>query len=290
MTTIAATGIDHVGIVADDLDALEATFAGLGFAVAPRCALLRPAGEGFEPMDQLNHHLLLENGYIELTAMSRRSESHHLAPLIDRYPGLHILALATVSAEASRRALASRGLAPGEVSGAAREITYPGARGTARFKWFRVPEADAPEAFVCYCEHLTPELVKRRDLAVHANGVRRLAGMTLCVDDLDAAAGRYARLLGAVPRRGEGTAVFELAPGRLELTDRRALARRFPGAGPPVLPWAAALTLEVADFGETAGFLRRAGIDLADTGIGAAWIPAAAAAGVILELAPPAGA
>ena len=286
MTTGDATGIDHVGIVGDDLDALETTFAGLGFAVAPRCALLQPADDGFEPMDQLNHLLLLENGYIELTAMSRRSESHHLAPLIDRYVGLHILALTTTSAAASRGALVSRGFELPGVLSAAREIAYPGATGTAQFRWFRVPEADAPEAFVCYCEHLTPALVKRRDLAVHANGVREFIGMTVCVDDFAAAGARYARLYGRAPRSGDGTVVFDLTPGRFELMDRRALADRFPGVDPPTLPWAAALTLGVADIDETRKFLHGAGVDVADTLGDAAWIPPAAAAGVILEFAP----
>ena len=114
----AAIGLDHVGIVGMDLDALAAAFVALGFALTPyalhasgrtgnRCVMLR------------------DGGYLELIATVPGRSSATMDRFLARGAGAHVLALEVADEAAAmerlRRAgiaadlsIAERGVATGE--------------------------------------------------------------------------------------------------------------------------------------------------------------------------------
>src|SRR4051794_13448553 len=84
--TGAAIGLDHIGIVGADLDALSDAFTGIGFNLTPvakhasgrtanRCIMLR------------------DGGYLELISTVSGQSSATLDRFLTRGPGAHILAL-----------------------------------------------------------------------------------------------------------------------------------------------------------------------------------------------------
>src|SRR3984957_16270459 len=100
----AAIGLDHVGIVGADLDALARAFSGLGFHLTPyathasgrtsnRCVMLR------------------DGGYLELIATVPGRSSATLDQFLARGPGAHILALAVADETAAVDRLRRAGVA-----------------------------------------------------------------------------------------------------------------------------------------------------------------------------------
>ncbi|MSP52010.1 MAG: VOC family protein [Alphaproteobacteria bacterium] len=280
----SATGIDHIGVVGRDLDNLALAFERLGFHVAPRCSLLKPDGAGgFQPMDQENHHVILGNGYIELTAMTKPSPRHHLAPLIARYAGLHIVALTTASADKSAAALKKKGIEVPQPGGAARDVGYPGISGTALFRWFKLPDSIAGEGLYCYVEHLTRELVVRPELATHKNGVRGLAHITMCVERPGTVVKRYEQIFDVLARKGKRGYWFDLAIGKLRVIDRGQLSELYPGVEPPYMPWLVGFTLRVSNLAATATYFKKQGIRAEDGGRQRLWIRPDDACGAALS-------
>lgn len=281
----ATIGLDHVGVVARALDPLADTFRKLGFTIAPRCALMSTDGGGPKPLDQINDHIVLGEGYVELTAMTKPSPAHHLAPFLARYEGLHIAAFGCENADETHAELTARGIPLTPVMGAAREVDYPGAKGIALFRWFKVGDEAAPEGLYCFVQHLTRELVMRPELASHANGALTLRGITVCPVDVGTAVARHERLFDRIARRLGLTHRVELEPGFVDIVAAEDLRGLFPGALPPAQPSLAALTFDVDDPAATAEALEAAGIKPRVTGQ-TVWVRAADAGGVIVAFEP----
>jgi len=281
-------GLDHIGIVGADLEAMERAYARLGFTVAPRCELVALAGDGSAtPLGQVNSHLLFGRTYVELTAVEGDLETHHLRDAIARYYGFHIVVLTAEDADAARSRLIANGLEAPPTALAGREVRYPGGRGMAGFRWFRVPDADLPDVFVCYVEQLTPDLVFDASLNDHPNGARELQEILICADDPAAAAARFARASGAAVATAPGGPRVELAVGRARFLGTEALRREFPDIAPPALPWAAGFTMSCPDIAATRRFLRNSDLSWHDGG-DRMWIGPDDACGAVVAFAPPA--
>ena len=172
--------LDHAGYGVRDLHATIDLFKRLGFSPTKEKKLMTrdPDSGGFRPLGQLSAHLVFEKGYLELSAPTSRD--NHLIPLIERYPGIHILALAAENVEEQRRYCRKwyRDLTP--VRQASRNIEYGKNHGIARFKWFPLPADVFSEGIVCSVEHLTRDLVFQREVLCHPNKVCALAGIYLC--------------------------------------------------------------------------------------------------------------
>ena len=281
-------GLDHIGIVGEDLSAMEAAYARLGFTVAPRCELVALAEDwSSRPLGQVNSHLMFDRTYVELTAVEGDLETHHLRDAIARYFGFHIVVLTADDAEATRRNVIAAGIEAPETALAGREVRYPGGHGMAGFRWFRVPDADVPDAFLCYVEQLTPELVFDASLNSHPNGARELAEITFCVADPAAAAGRFVRATGFADATADagGACTVNLAIGRARFVDPVGLEQAFPGVTPPALPWAAAFTVTCPDFDAPRRFFADSGLPVRENE-GGLWIGPDAACGVIVEFRP----
>ena len=166
--------LDHLAHFVADLDAAAAVFEGLGFAVTPLSVHLTPRG----PAGTSNRCVMLEEGYIELLAPAK--------PF-----GIHLACFGTPDAAAEHVRLAAHGFEPPPVLDLSRKIRS----GTVRFKVVRTGKM--PEGRVQYVQHLTPGRVWQKPFI----NKFRLTSLMVVADDPVAAAARWARFSGLLPRR-----------------------------------------------------------------------------------------
>ena len=156
--------IDHAVIAVRDLDAAAASFCALGFTLTPR---------GLHSIGSQNHCIMFAATYVELLA----APIEH--PWLDYYrrflhehgDGLAAIALATHDADAVYAELRAHGVAVKPPM----DLSRPVEGGVARFRLVQID--GTPSAFIC--QHLTRELVWRREWQTHKNGAAELVGASL---------------------------------------------------------------------------------------------------------------
>jgi len=152
--------IDHAVIAVRDLDAAAASFTALGFTLTPR---------GYHSIGSQNHCIMLGSTYIELLgAPTAHPWLEYYRNFVAHGDGLAALALATDDADAAYASLRAQGVAARQPMDLARPVEG----GVARFRLVRIE--NAPQLFIC--QHLTRELVWRREWQSHANGAAELVG------------------------------------------------------------------------------------------------------------------
>ncbi|HPF26293.1 MAG TPA: VOC family protein [Steroidobacteraceae bacterium] len=284
-----STTLDHLGFVGPQLDAMRAAFAALGFApTEPKPLMGREPDTGAAvPLDQWSCHVVFERGYLELSAVTSRSADHHLASY---GAGLQICAIGTPDVIAAHKRCRAADVRAGAAQWAAREIQYGKRHGEARFHWFMIDPADAPEGLLCYVEHATPELVYQSEVQQHPNGAQSLTllGVVLpTTDALSAAAERYARILGVPGQRSTaGECEFRLAGGLIVLYTAGAARARFGEAARATTAAFAVVGVAVADRRAAAHQLAQHAVPF-DTREELLIVPPVAACGAILCLHSP---
>lgn len=145
-------------IAVRDLDAAAATFTALGFTLTPR---------GHHSIGSQNHCIMLGSTYLELLVAP---VAH---PWLDYYrafgEGLAAIALSTSDADATYALLKGKGAKP------PMDLSRPVDGGIARFRLVQIE--NSPQIF--FVQHLTRELVWRREWQAHANGARELVHVSL---------------------------------------------------------------------------------------------------------------
>ena len=160
-------GIDHAVIAVGDLDAAAASFRKLGFTLTPR---------GVHSIGSQNHCIMLGRTYIELLAApAAHSWLDYYRSFLRAGDGLAAVALSTDDADAAYSALRAQGVP----ARAPMALSRPVEGGVARFRLVQIE--NAPQIFVC--QHLTPELVWRREWQSHANRAKELVGLTLRAEE-----------------------------------------------------------------------------------------------------------
>jgi Glyoxalase-like domain len=193
--------LDHAGVVGRDMATLRSAWQRLGFApTAPRELMAgQPGHSDYRSLGQSSCHIVLERGYIELSAVHGRDPAHHLAPWSARGDGLQIVAFGAEDIDAQQQACQFAALPVTATSLASRRIEYGERHGDARFRWFMVHAAATPEALVCYVRNETPELVYQAAVQRHPNGAQALIGLRAVVSDLKSARARWSKMLSRAP-------------------------------------------------------------------------------------------
>lgn len=146
-----------------DLERAARSFSKLGFTLTPR---------GVHSIGSKNHCIMLGSTYIELL---EPSSAHpwlaYYRSFLEGGDGLAALAFATPDADASYRALLERGVTAQAPMDLARPVQ---ARGEERMARFRIVPVSSQ---VFLCQHLTRELVWRREWQSHANGTIDIAAV-----------------------------------------------------------------------------------------------------------------
>ena len=285
----AAADLDHVGLVGRDLMPLMRAFDRLGFNLTEPRLLMRQDGTGGAPesLEQSSCHAVFRRGYIELSAVHTRSSRHHLAAYLDHGPALKIIALGTDDV-LERHEAAERGwLEPTIPALASREVSYGSRPGEARFRWFMVGSARAPEGLLCMVRNLTPEIVYQPEVQRHPNGAVALAAVSICVEDVDRVAERYALLLGVEPRSPAGSdrvREFDLGGQSLRIATGAALAEFYEGFKVPAGPCLAGFSVAVESIAQAAAVLGSHDVEFRRVGGNGLIVQLDAAGGTHVEL------
>ena len=277
------TGIDHALVAVRDLETARAAWARLGFTLTPRGRHIGWA--------TANYCIMFADNYVELLGIvDAAGETAGLADeLRRRGEGVLRLALGTDDAEAARVRLAAAGLEPSTAQSLKRELELPEGSVMPAFRLVQLPARSTPGLSLFLCQHLSPNLMRRKAWLQHANGAEALAAVTVVVEEPVRLAEAYDRLFGAGASvltddtlgvfTGRGVLLF-VTPADLEV-----MHPNVPLGPTPALPYIAALSFAVRDPAAAAHHLREAGVPCVSGVEGAIRVAPAHANGVIVEFA-----
>jgi hypothetical protein len=282
------TAIDHVGLVGRDVHAMRVAFERLGFIVtAPKLLMRWDAKTGErESLQQECAHAIMEQSYVELSAVLTDEPSHYLVPLVRRYHGLHILALRSSDIEADHLRCVRAGLEPTAVSIATRDVEYGIRQGAAQFRWFTLPLERSPGGLVCYVHNHTPEIVFQPEVMAHPNSATGVHGVTIVASKPAQVAEQYRVLFEQEPAAIGEELRFESGKQCVRIMSRHAFVARYPGAGVPVMPCLRALDVIVRDIGAARAYLNATRVRHQEREDGSLWVGPRSACGAALRMIP----
>ena len=193
--------IDHPVIAARDLDAARTIFERLGFTVPPRGSHIE-WGTG-------NLCIMFPDDYLEVRGIIDASRfTMHLDEHLEAHgEGLMGIAFGTADVKRSHEEAIARGIDAGDVRHLTRNFEHPEGWTQPSFELF-APAVDDIEGLmhVVVLQHLTPELIRRPDFLVHANGCVGVNAITGGILDVESCASKMRRLLGddAVTQQDDG--------------------------------------------------------------------------------------
>jgi len=155
--------LDHIVInTRFELDRAEAVFSGLGFTLTPR---------GHHTLGSINHLMMFGRDYLELVGI-READQHKRPELANAPLGLDGLVFKTGDVDQTHAQLDRLGLAGDPPKSFSRPVTL--GDGSTHDACFRTVTASAgafPAGRLYFCEHLTPDLIWRKEWQTHGNGV-----------------------------------------------------------------------------------------------------------------------
>ncbi len=284
--------LDHVALVTPDLSASKEDYERLGFRVTRASAhrgRLTPEGP-VEPWGSGNRCAMFRQGYFEILGVVDQKLPHdRFRALADRFHGVGLVALGCERADELFRSRKDRvpGLKPPVEIGRDVPIGLEGdATKPGLFRIVRTESELFPEADLFFIEHATPDVLWQKSLLDHPNGVRALAGITLCSEEPEETARRFERVTLREREEPEGGALrFVLDEGSVEIASVDEVTARFQDVVLPAVPCVAVVTLAVSDIEETRRFLKDNAVTPhpADEGV---WVRPERAGGVVLEFVP----
>jgi catechol 2,3-dioxygenase-like lactoylglutathione lyase family enzyme len=167
--------LDHVGLIVPDLKAASDLWRALGFNLTSRADHTRTDAQGMRiPAGSSQHSVMLQQGYIELMQITDPLAGHPLTPAMQQRYGLHIVAIDTPDSRATHQALSQLGCSVSAVMDWSRPVKEGDFEGLAKFSFFDTPWQTSDASYVCWVQHLTPEIIRRPGSTVHANGAQAL--------------------------------------------------------------------------------------------------------------------
>ena len=259
MAIASVVGLDHVVVVAQDLQAAAGAWRQLGFTLSPR-------GLHSAHMGTANHTLMLGEDYLELMGVVAATELNApIRALLAKREGIERAAFTTLDASVGVAALRARGLinaiGPTDFS---RPVDLADGRKTeAVFRTFQWPLDERPSGLRLFaCQHFTRDAVWLPELTTHANGAHCIDHLELLSADPVGAAAHMSRLIDMpvnLSAEADGAPRVESGAGRgaFVFVDRAQLLARHPGVPLDKLPTegAVVLSLRVEDADQTAAAL-----------------------------------
>lgn len=270
------TFLDHLGHFVPDMDAAHRALTRLGFVQTPYTVHQTTAGPGAPPVPggTANRCVMLREGYIEVLCVvdPEHPTGARTKRQLERYTGVHIVAMTDPDALARRDRLDAAGFETQDPVNLKRAVPLEGGgEAMAAFTVCRTPADSMAEGRVQILTHLTEDLVWQPRWMSHENGIVGLRDVVILPADLEEAADRYARFAEAEPVRMAGDMVrLKLARGGVVLTTPAGAARLFPGAAVPPVPGVMGYALLSDGLAATRAFLAGRGFPVAETGPGLA--------------------
>jgi len=208
----AIGGFDHALIGVNDLEAAKLAYERLGFTACPRG---RHIGWG-----TANYCIMFEDDYLELLGIVDASQFTNNLDVFLKENGEGLLGMAFAGPDADKTYQVLKDLGAQPPKDLSRLLELPEGTVEPRFKLVHVPAEATPGLRGFFCQHLTPEMMRRPEWLIHANGSTGLASATIGVSEIDSAATSYARIFGET---GPVLHLVDTAePGLLEIAIRSA--------------------------------------------------------------------
>lgn len=262
--------VDHVAHFVPEMATAAERLTGLGFTLTPLAYQQNQTPEGPVPAGMANRCVMLRQGYLEfLTAVSDTPLARRFHAAVERYVGLHLVALGEANPDAAHARLAGAGFAPDAPVHLRRPVELPdGGTAEAQFTVLRLPADRMPEGRIQIVSHHTEAAVWQPRWLDHANSAESLDAVLLAVDDPEEAAARFGRFAGRQPqRREDGRQVLALDRGALVFVEAGRLGDVAPWAGTvPAVPWIVGYGLGSRDPGVTRDCFAAGGIEASDSG------------------------
>lgn len=193
MKTNLALALDHTVInVHFEMDRAQAIFESLGFSLTPR---------GRHSLGSINHLIVLEDDYVEIVGLPTDTDKLR-QEVLDSPIGIDGLVFQTNNADQTYQALTQAGLAVQPVQAFSRPVELDGATYAASFRTTRFEAGTYSAGRVYFCQHLTPELVWRKEWQSHANKTIRTAAFLIVASDPAAEAKKYLLASGGTLKKG----------------------------------------------------------------------------------------
>lgn len=195
--------LDHVGVIGSSIESLRQEWQAKGFFVTEPEELMAFDSKTGQRISLGQHscHIILEQGYIELTAVNTVTPSHHLFPWIRNTESLGIIAIGTNDIQGVHARVLKADVPACAIASASRPIHYGTRRGEALFRWFALGAAVTPEALICFVRNERPELIYQPEVQRHANGASVLESVIICANEPESVAQRYGAYLYTTPKR-----------------------------------------------------------------------------------------
>ncbi len=274
----AVTGLDHVVVMVDGIDAAEAAYRKLGFQVQPR---------GFhKKLGTANHLMIFDTDYFEILGIVEDTEFNaERREWLKDGGGLANVALATEGADVAFEAFKAAGLNPDAPLFFDRAVEVAGKTELAKFRTVRIPKTNMPVVGFFVCEHLTPEFVYLPEWAAHPNGARGILGVTVIAEQPAKWIAELEKYFGSdsVKREGDGL-VVDTGTQPIRYMTPKDYAVRYPGIT-PVRPGdhPALLTIRVENLAACEALLKKNGVNFLKPDSGRLVVPPSEAAHLTLE-------
>lgn len=247
-----ASNLSYLGWVTRDPAVLHARFERLGFRLTPLASHTGVVMPGSAPVrfGTANRCAMLRQGYLELIGVSDPGLPFGgLERYLDRYEGIHVLALGMDDAEANLARMRRAGVPVLGATPIERPVSDAEPDGP-RARFLRVPLPDAPVGRVQLIQHLTPELQWQEGFLAHPNRAVALDSAIIVVEQPASFAAPLSRFAGrpVVPDALGGFAL-PLPGGMVRLLGAEGCAAALPGVVPPAVPYIAAAVVRVDDGG-----------------------------------------
>lgn len=281
--------LDHCGVAVSNLDLGRDAFARLGFQLTARSfhSGAVTAGGPVVPWGSGNHCAMFREGYLEIIGLTDAGMYSSVKPMVERYEGLHIVAIGCGNADAAYAEFRKAG-APVEAPRALeRDAAFgPGDRETrrAKFRNMYVERGGFNEGRFIFIEHLTRDVLWQPHLLDHPNGALGMEAIYFVVADPEATAKKFAPLFSERIERLPGVVKLTLDRGTLWLTQEKQWRERVPGSFVPPVPSPAGFGIRVQSIDATRRHLESKGVQVhAGTSASQIWVAPEDACGAAIQ-------
>jgi len=279
-------GLDHTLVGVADLEKSKKDYEKLGFTITPRGSHI---GWG-----TANYCIMFPDDYIELLGIVDSSkETNGLdKKLANRGEGMLGIALSSDQPEKTVSSLNKAGLGEAKLHDLKRKLELEEGDVVPEFKLIRYPYQGMPTGGLFICHHLTPELIRRPEWQLHANGAQYVQSVVVLVEDPVALRDHYTELCGSINvTMTDHTMTVRIGHLNLIFVEEKDIDLLFPGlfVGEdwPDFPHILSMGIAVESREKTAAYLEKAGVQVQDISNGALRVQPKDASGVILEFIEP---
>tara|TARA_B100000530_G_C15899789_1_gene464882 strand:- start:240 stop:1169 length:930 start_codon:yes stop_codon:yes gene_type:complete len=253
---------DHIGYFVHDLNQAGHQLEKLGFQISDTNIQYNEDADGILQRTHTSNKLAKLNlGFIEVLAATGKSPlANQLTNMLERYQGLHVIALTNADINATAKRLAAAGLEMQDPAHLRRKVIVDGKETLMVFTVLRAKPGTYPEGRLQILTNHTPENFWLPGEMDHGNRADTLTDLLICVEDVQETVRRYETFFGAQAIKIGGIQTLDLTRGRFHFATPNQVAKMLPGFNAPTLPFTCGQGLGSQDLAASKKYFAGAGI------------------------------